>query len=313
MRSAQAAAGVPPWAVAALVLNALLWGLSWWPLRALQDQGLHPLWATAIVHGGAAGLILLRHPGALARLLRRPTLLLLALAAGLTNASFNWAVSIGDVLRVVLLFYLMPLWAVGLAWAVLGERPSAAALLRVALALAGAGLVLLPEQGLGGLAAGLDLGLADGLGLLGGLGFALTNVLLRRAAAEPGEARGLAMFVGGCGVAGLLAAGLGLQGSLPLPPAPWPLPGWLPMAVLLGAGFMLANLALQYGAARLPVNVAAVVMLSEVPFAALSATAFGEQQFTPRLLAGGALILGAAALAAWRPDRDRGPGPAPGA
>ena len=37
------------------------------------------------------------------------------LAAGTTNATFNWAVTLGDVVRVVLLFYLMPLWAVLLA------------------------------------------------------------------------------------------------------------------------------------------------------------------------------------------------------
>ena len=37
------------WAAAALVFNALVWGLSWWPLRQLQGYGLHPLWTTALV------------------------------------------------------------------------------------------------------------------------------------------------------------------------------------------------------------------------------------------------------------------------
>jgi hypothetical protein len=46
----------------------------------------------------------------------------LVLAAGTTNATFNWAVTIGDVVRVVLLFYLMPLWAVLLARLLLKER-----------------------------------------------------------------------------------------------------------------------------------------------------------------------------------------------
>ena len=32
----------------ALLFNALVWGLSWWPLRQLQAQGLHPLWATLL-------------------------------------------------------------------------------------------------------------------------------------------------------------------------------------------------------------------------------------------------------------------------
>ena len=49
--------------------------------------------------------------------------------------------------RVILLFYLMPAWAVLLAWRILGERPTPSALLRLALAFAGVVLVLLPELG----------------------------------------------------------------------------------------------------------------------------------------------------------------------
>ena len=90
---------------------------------------------------------------------RQPALLGLGLAAGLTNVGFNWAVTQGDVVRVVLLFYLMPLWSVLLAWAFLGERPSLAALARVALALAGVAVVLKsPERRLAG--AGQPGGLA---------------------------------------------------------------------------------------------------------------------------------------------------------
>ena len=34
----------------ALLVNALVWGVSWWPFRELQAQGLHPLWATAGIY-----------------------------------------------------------------------------------------------------------------------------------------------------------------------------------------------------------------------------------------------------------------------
>ena len=67
---------------------------------------------------------------------------MLLVAAGLTNVGFNWAVTVGDVVRVVLLFYLMPAWVVLLAWPLLGERPTSASLLRLALALAGVLVVL---------------------------------------------------------------------------------------------------------------------------------------------------------------------------
>ena len=35
--------------VAALVVNAFVWGCSWWPFRELQDEGVHALWSTALI------------------------------------------------------------------------------------------------------------------------------------------------------------------------------------------------------------------------------------------------------------------------
>ena len=100
----------------ALVYNALVWGLSWIAFKALHAQGLHPLWSTAIVYAGALVGLLVWRPGSVRGLIAHPHLLALAAAAGLTNVGFNWAVTLGDVVRVTLLFYLMPLWSIGLAW-----------------------------------------------------------------------------------------------------------------------------------------------------------------------------------------------------
>jgi hypothetical protein len=50
-----------PRAVLALILNAFVWGVSWWPFRQLQGHGLHPLWTTALVYAVVvAGLLALR-------------------------------------------------------------------------------------------------------------------------------------------------------------------------------------------------------------------------------------------------------------
>jgi drug/metabolite transporter (DMT)-like permease len=72
------------------------------------------------------------------------------------------------------------------------------------------------------------------------------------------------------------------------------------MLATLGMGlwFLLSNVALQFGAARLPANVTAVVMITEVLFAAVSAVLLGAGALTPQLALGGALIVGAALLAA---------------
>jgi len=288
--------------VAALVVNAFVWGCSWWPFRALQEQGMHALWSTALIYLVAfAGFVALR-PAALPELLRTPGLWLLAAAAGMTNVGFNWAVSIGDVVRVVLLFYLMPAWVVLLAWPILGERPSLAGLGRLLLALAGVATVL-DTSGTG---LPWPRALPEWLALAGGFSFALTNVLLRRLNFVTAGARVLAMFGGGALLAGSVAyAGVqrGAIAALPLLGGT----GWL-LAVLLAAGFLAANLALQYGASRLPAHTTALVMLSEVVFASLSSVALGAAELTPRTLAGGVLILAAAAWSAW--PRAAGPGSA---
>ena len=279
-------------AALALTFNAFAWGVSWWPLRQLESVGVHPLWATTLIYGLALVVITALRPAAWGELLRTPSLWWLVLAAGTTNASFNWAVTIGDVVRVVLLFYLMPLWAVLLARLLLHERLTALAGTRVALALAGAAIVLWPDGG----GWPLPRTLPEWLGVLGGFSFALNNVMLRREAHRSEAARALAMFSGGAVVAGTLVLVLSLQGTAAWPPPPaW---GWALGAVALALWFLGGNLALQYGAARLPANATAVVMISEVLFAAASAVALGAGTLTPALWAGGLLIVGAALLAA---------------
>jgi len=277
---------------AALMLNAFTWGVSWWPFRQLQGLGLHPLWATVVIYLLAVALITAWRPGAWLDLARAPALWVLVLASGTTNATFNWGVTVGDVVRVVLLFYLMPLWAVLLARLLLGEPLRPNALLRVAMALLGAAIVLWPVGG------GLPLphSLAEWLGVLGGFTFALNNVMLRREAAQPEAARALAMFLGGALVAG--AAGLALSAQGLVPGLPAPAAPWLLGVLGLGLVFLAGNAALQFGAARLPANVTAVIMITEVLFASVSAALLGAGQITWPLALGGALIVGATLLSA---------------
>jgi drug/metabolite transporter (DMT)-like permease len=286
-------AGSPAWPVLALMFNAFVWGVSWWPFRELQSQGLHPLWSTALISLLSIACLLALRPRALAAFAGQPLLWLLVAAAGMTNVGFNWAVTVGDVVRVVLLFYLMPAWTVLLAWPLLGEKPTAGALARLALALAGVFTVL--QTGDSGWP--LPREASDWLALMGGFSFALTNILLRKLQHAPPEARIAAMFVGGA----IMAMGAGLlglaQGIVNAPPPPST--GWAGVAIGLGLAFLLGNTALQYGAARLSAHTTAIVMLSEVIFASASSVALGAAELAPRTWAGGALIVAAALWSAW--------------
>jgi len=181
------------------------------------------------------------------------------------------------------------------AWLLLGDKPRPMALLRLVMALAGLVIVLktpetpwpVPEN------------LADVLALLSGFTFALTNALLLKLKDSPSASRTLAMFGGGAVMATAaaligLATGVVSTGASPT----W---AWLPFVALLCVSFLLGNLALQYGAARLAAHTTALVMLSEVLFASVSSVILGASQWDSRTLWGGALILLAALLSVLGP------------
>ena len=282
------------WPYLALLFNAMVWGLAWWPFQTMRAAGLAAPWATGMIYSVLALGTIVCLRGSLAQFLRHPVLWLLALSSGLTNVSFNTAASTGDVVRVILLFYLMPAWTVLLAWRFLGERPTPQGLLRLVLAFSGMALVIVPPGATWhSLTAGL--GLPEYLAIFGGLCFAMTNVILRRCFHTPSMARVLAMFLGCMGM-GLATATAGYLGGQ-FPGIPAPAPGWIACAVGMAVLVAIGSWALQYGASRIPTSTTSLIMLSEVLFASISAWLLGATELTPRMLLGGALIVGGALLA----------------
>jgi drug/metabolite transporter (DMT)-like permease len=98
-------------AVAALFVSGLLWGLTWIPLKHFAAQGLNGLGMTLVGYGvvGVAALPLIWRE----RRSWKPQsaqLLFAALAGGAANVCFVVALMFGDVVRVMLMFYLAPVW-----------------------------------------------------------------------------------------------------------------------------------------------------------------------------------------------------------
>src|SRR5512141_2864650 len=164
----------PAWA---LLAGAALWGVVWYPYRLLAQAGIDGLWSTLFTYGLTLVLGIAIFPRR-ARVLRRlpPLALLMGLAIGWSNLAYVLGILEGEVMRVLLLFYLAPLWTVPIARVVLGERLDRSGLAVVALAFAGARTMLWhPELGFPWPAAR-----AEWLGLAAGMLFALGNVLVRR-------------------------------------------------------------------------------------------------------------------------------------
>lgn len=290
-------------AVCGLLLNALTWGMAWWPLRWLESRGLHPLWSVVLTYGFACLIVTFWRPRAWHVLATHRRLWWLVLVCGINQVCFNWAMVAGDVVRVILLFYLMPVWMMLIARFLLKEPLTPAGLARMALALGGAYVILRPDHG------GMPLPrqFADWLALIGGIAFAFNNVLLRKYADEPAEGPALAMFLGGTLLASVLVLFLShmTPGGLGFA---WDRTAFL-VAILLGLIFLLGNIALQFGAAHLAAAVIGMVMLSEVVFAALSSALLAGEYPDSRVYMGGGLILAAVVSGIiWRP---RGANPAP--
>lgn len=278
-------------AVAALLTGALVWGLIWYPYRVLRDAGIDGLAASALTYLIAFVVALAVWRPRLARPAQPWLLLFLALSAGGCNIGYVMATLSGEVMRVLLLFYLAPLWTVLLSRLLLGERLNVFGGFVVALSLAGAATMLWrPESGLP-----LPHAAADWTGLAAGFFFALFNVLSRRARAVPVEQRVLVSFVGVVALGGLLLA-IGDAPALPAlrtaPAAAW--------ALLLVTGVLLlvVNLVVQYGLAHTAANRAIVIMLTEVGFAAVSSWLLAGELLGVQEWIGGAMIVAASLFAA---------------
>lgn len=275
-------------AVLSLFGSALIWGLIWYPYRLLRDAGIHGIVSSSVTCAIAFALGLLFFRRSFSRFTPSWALLLLALSSGVCNLGYVLATLTGDVLRVLLLFYLAPLWTVFFAWILLGERLSRFGAYIIALSLAGALIMLWhPHIGLP-----VPRDSADWLGLGAGISFALFNVLSRQAADVSIEIKSMSAFFGVVVVGG----GLVLLGFAPAQ-IPSVFSVWA-MLVAIGAVLVGASLIAQYGLARVASNRAIVIMLSEVGFAALASWLLANEVPALRDWIGGAMILAASLLSA---------------
>ncbi len=274
-----------------LLWAATFWGAVWYPLRLLEAAGLSGLWTTWVIFTAASlpGLWLVwpyRH-----MLRDQPGLLLLiALANGWLNTAFVLAVLDGNVVRVLLLFYLSPLWSTLLAWWWLGEKPSRFGLATLAVAMMGALLMLWNPQ----LGFPWPQDQADWLAISAGIGFSFSNVAVRRLKHMPTIIKAAVTWWGVVVVAGIWL--LLIQAPMPAVSGD----AWIGALILGGIGIFSASLALIYGVEKMPVHRSAVILLFELVAGAVSSQLLTNEIVTTIEWFGGALIVLAAYLSVQR-------------
>ena len=292
-------ASAPTWA---LLLGASLWGVVWYPYRLLAASGLDGIWSTVATYGIALVVGIAIFPREAARLRFAPPLaIVMALAIGWSNLAYVLGVLQGEVMRVLLLFYLAPLWTVPLARILLGERLGAAGALVMALALAGAMAMLWKPE----LRVPWPTARVEWLGLVAGFLFALGNVLIRRLSTMTDAGKSIAIWAGVTG-----AALLYLPVSRVDAGTAWnAIAGKAVLVCAIGLALVAMSLALQYGLARMPATRSIVILLFELVVAAIAAYALAGEVLRPRDWSGGSLIVAATLASAWLNSRKTGSDP----
>jgi len=270
-----------------LLLGAAIWGLGWMPLAHFAGQGLAGMPLVLCTYGLLCALAV---PLVLSQRRQwwpqRSALLAICLFGGWATAGLVAALSEGDVVRAMLLFYLAPVWGLLGGRLLFGERLTPSRLGALALAMLGIALTLgISHQTFRPLAA------SDWLALSAGFAFALNNLATRAAEQVPLASKAVVGFIGSAVLGGLFCL---LQGT-PLPAVD--AQQWLQLAGF-GLFWLAAMGAAQYGFSHVEASRAAVLVVIELLVAVLTAAWFGERELGLREWLGGSLVLAAALIAA---------------
>jgi len=274
--------------IGALLIGAFIWGLLWYPYRLLEQAGIVGPVATAITYFIALllGLVLFWQSLRTQNLLSdNPYLLLwIGLLVGCASMAYVLGVIHGVVMRVLLLFYLAPLWTIIFARFLLHEKLSLRGYWVIFLSITGAATMLWEASN----NFPLPSSYGDWMGLAGGVVFALSNVLIRKDQVHSIQLKSLAVWLG--------VVLVGLICCLLLPTLPVLSNISLDLCLLLlatGLAVFVLSLVVQYGLTYVPANQAIVILLFELVVAAIAAYFLANEFMTLNEWIGGAMIVSA--------------------
>ena len=272
-------------AMVSVAAAGVAWGIFWIPLRALDHSGIVGAWAVVCFYVLPtlllAPIIVLR---------RRQIadggwpLQVAGMLAGVALVCYAGALIFTEVVRATLFFYLTPIWSTVLARVVLGEPITTPRWATIGLGLLGLLIIVRADTGMSG---GLNAG--DWMGIAGGLIWAAAAVVMKADEDGNGVDFTLSYFAWGS-VAALLLLIVPLDGTGAMPD--WEttqnvLYWMVPVALLL---VIPPAFAIMWGATVLSPGLVAILFMTEISAAAVTAAIWAGEPFGLREVSGVILI-----------------------
>jgi len=279
--------------VLVLVCASVLWGLSWLPLKSLNALGIEGVPLLLVSHSILAVIFFLPSAKQFAMFkAHRGSLIAIGFLGGAAILCFTYALIYGDVIRVMVLFYLMPVWGVLGGILFLGEKPDTRRGLGVVFAIFGAFLILggveIFEQSL----TWIDLS-----ALMSGLFFAANNLCFRGVDKVPVTLKLFFMMIG-CAFLSIILLAIGLQEF----PSAIENTTWLWVLLYACTWSLCANLGSQWAVTQMETGRSSIIIIMELVAAVVSALIITDDRLTLLEWFGCGLVISAALLEGLRKE-----------
>lgn len=274
-------------AILSTILIAFVWGIIWYPLRALAQSGASAAAITFAIYA----VVTIFGVSSFWRILLRefnfqPILLPLLFLFGWTNFSYSWAMTEGHVMRVLLLFYLSPLWSAIFSRWLLKEQLSKIGFVVIGLSLLGCAITLYqPGSGT------WFTHRYEWLAITAGMAFALGSVLSKKSHNVPVALKSATIWFGVVVMSAITLAFRHQFTEVFLFT-----PFHLAIIVALGATLLCTSVLAQHNITAIPVNQIMSIMLLELVFAAITAFYLAGETVSLKEWIGGSLIVAASLL-----------------
>jgi drug/metabolite transporter (DMT)-like permease len=280
----------------AAVYSGLVFGIYWIPLRALEQAGFPGLWATAVFNLASVLImipIVVRHrhrlfPG-------RLRLHLIGFGTGLGYALYATAFVYTEVVNVIVLFYLMPIWGFLLARVFIADPITPARFWSMVVGFAGLWVIL-------GEGASLPFpdNAGDWMALFAGFVWAAFALLILMDGKEEAAVYATGFVFWALVITVVSALLVSAHGDLPQ--ADWPalvdvFPWMIPFAMVV---IVPAAIATVYAPTKLNPGIVGILFMAEISVGTITAAIWADEPFGTRQLLGIGLITVAGILeTAW--------------